>query len=183
MSEPVSALGGASYNGFANVREIGPLGMITLRAKAGTKGLDKAIKAAVGSKVPAVRRMEWTGDRGCGWMSPDEFLLVLPYAEVATAMAAIEKALTGEHFLAADVSDARAIFRVEGAKAAQVLAKLSPVDLETLAPGELRRTRVAQVAGAFWADEGGYTLVCFRSVAAYVMGLLEHSARPGSELE
>jgi sarcosine oxidase subunit gamma len=183
MSEPVSALGGASYNGFANVREIGPLGMITLRAKAGTKGLDKAIKAAVGSKVPAVRRMEWTGDRGCGWMSPDEFLLVLPYAEVATAMAAIEKALTGEHFLAADVSDARAIFRVEGAKAAQVLAKLSPVDLETLAPGELRRTRVAQVAGAFWADEAGYTLVCFRSVAAYVMGLLEHSARPGSELE
>jgi sarcosine oxidase subunit gamma len=154
MSEPVSALGGASYNGFANVREIGPLGMITLRAKAGTKGLDKAIKAAVGSKVPAVRRMEWTGDRGCGWMSPDEFLLVLPYAEVATAMAAIEKALTGEHFLAADVSDARAIFRVEGAKAAQVLAKLSPVDLETLAPGELRRTRVAQVAGAFWADDG-----------------------------
>lgn len=183
MSEPVSALGGASYNGFANVREIGPLGMISLRAKAGTKGLDKAIKAAVGSKVPAVRRMEWTGDRGCGWMSPDEFLLVLPYAEVATALAAVEKALTGEHFLAADVSDARAIFRVEGAKAAQVLAKLSPVDLETLAPGELRRTRVAQVAGAFWADEAGYTLVCFRSVAAYVMGLLEHSARPGSELE
>lgn len=182
MSEPVSALRGASYKGFANVREIGPLGMITLRAKAGTKGLDKAIKAAVGTKVPAVRRMEWTGDRGCGWMSPDEFLLVLPYAEVATAMAALEKALTGEHFLAADVSDARAIFRVEGAKAAQVLAKLSPVDLETLAPGELRRTRMAQVAGAFWADEAGYTVVCFRSVAAYVMGLLTHSATPGSEL-
>lgn len=183
MSEPVSALGGASYNGFAAIREIGPLGMITLRAKAGTKGLDKAIKAAVGTKVPALRRMEWAGDRGCGWMSPDEFLLVLPYAETAAALAAVAKALAGEHHLAADVSDARAVFRVEGAKAGQVMAKLSPVDLAALEPGELRRTRVAQVAGAFWADETGYTLVCFRSVAAYVMGLLEHSARPGSELE
>ncbi len=75
------------------------------------------------------------------------------------------------------------MFRVEGAKAAQVLAKLAPVDLAALAPGELRRTRLAQVAGAFWADDAGYTLVCFRSVAAYVMGLLTHSAMPGSELE
>ena len=50
MSDPVSALGGASYNGFASIREVGPVGMITLRAKAGTKGLDKAIKAG---KVPA----------------------------------------------------------------------------------------------------------------------------------
>ena len=46
MSEPVSALAGASYDGFVKVREIGPLGMISLRAKPGTKGLDKAIKAA-----------------------------------------------------------------------------------------------------------------------------------------
>ncbi|MBP9182881.1 MAG: sarcosine oxidase subunit gamma [Fuscovulum sp.] len=182
MSEPVSALGGASFQGFASIREIGPLGMITLRAKAGTKGLDKAVKAAVGTKVPALRRMEWAKDRGCGWMSPDEYLLVLPYAEVAAAMAALSKALEGEHHLAADVSDARAVFRIEGAKAGQVLAKLCPADLGALEPGELRRTRVAQVAGAFWADEAGFTLVSFRSVAGYVMGLLEHSARPGSEL-
>ena len=182
MSDPVSALAGASYEGFASVREIGPLGMISLRAKAGTKGLDKAVKAAVGTAVPAVRRMEWAKDRGCGWMSPDEFLLILPYSEVGTAMAAIGKALGAEHHLAADVSDARAVFRVEGAKAAQVLAKLCPADLERMEPGELRRTRVAQVAGAFWADEAGYTLVSFRSVAGYVMGLLTHSAMPGSEL-
>jgi sarcosine oxidase subunit gamma len=74
------------------------------------------------------------------------------------------------------------VFRIEGAKADQVLAKLCPADLGALEPGELRRTRVAQVAAAFWADEAGFTLVSFRSVAGYVMGLLEHSARPGSEL-
>ncbi len=58
--------------------------------------------------------------------------------------------LRAEHHLAADVSDARAVFRIEGAKADQVLAKLCPVDLATLEPGELRRTRAAQVAAAFW---------------------------------
>ena len=97
-------------------------------------------------------------------------------------MAALDKALAGEHYLAAVVSDARAVFRVEGAKAAQVLAKLMPVDLPGMAAGELRRSRTAQVAAAVWRDGDGYTLVCFRSVAGYVMGLLTHSAIPGSEL-
>ncbi|MBL9053608.1 MAG: sarcosine oxidase subunit gamma [Tabrizicola sp.] len=182
MSEPVSALKGASFTGFASIREIGPLGMISLRHKGGA-ALTKAIKAAVGTKVPAQRRIEVAGDKACGWMSPDEYLLVLPYAEVGAAMAALAKALDGEHHLAADVSDARAVFRVEGEKAAQVLQKLSPVDFEKLEPGEIRRSRAAQIAAAMWQQENGFTVVCFRSVAGYMMGLLTHSAQPGSELD
>lgn len=181
MSNPVSALNGASFQGFATVREIGPLGMITLRAK-GVKALDKAVKAVTGTKLPATRRIEINGDKACGWMSPDEYLLVVPYAEVTAALASLAKALASEHHLAVDVSDARAIFRVEGDKAADVLRKLSPVDFEALEPGELRRTRAAQVAAAMWQQDNGYTVVCFRSVAGYVMGLLTHSAQPGSEL-
>ena len=181
MSNPVSALGGASFQGFATIREIGPLGMITLRAK-GVKALEKAVKSVTGTKLPATRRIEINGDRACGWMSPDEYLLVVPYAEVSAALASLTKALAGEHHLAVDVSDARAVFRIEGDKAADVLRKLSPVDFETLEPGELRRSRAAQVAAAMWHQDQGFTLVCFRSVAGYVMGLLTHSALPGSEL-
>jgi len=180
MSDPVSALGGARCDGFATIRETGPVGMLTLRAK-GLKALDKAVKAAVGTKVPAQRRIEIAGDRACGWMSPDEYLLLLPRAEVPTALAALAKALAGEHHLAADVSDARAVFRVEGAAAADVLRKLTPADLDRMAPGELRRSRMAQVAVAFWRQDDGYTVVCFRSVARYMLDLLSHSARPGSE--
>jgi sarcosine oxidase subunit gamma len=181
MSDPVSALQGASFAGFASVREVGPIGMVTLRAK-GLKTLDKAIKAAVGTKAPSQRRIEINGDRACGWMSPDEYLVVLPYAEVSKALAAISKALGNDHHLAVDVSDARAVFRVEGDKADQVLRKLVPADLDNLAPGELRRTRAAQVAVAFWQQDDGFTLVCFRSVAGYVMGLLANAAQPGCEL-
>ena len=182
MSNIVSALGGASYDGFVSVREIGQMGMSTLRAKSDVKGLSAAVKAAVGVGLPAQRRVEMKGYKGAGWMSPDEYLLMMPYAEVAGALEVLATKLKDAHYLAVDVSDARAVFRVEGAKAGDVIAKLCPVDLETLAPGELRRTRAAQVAAAFWRDETGFTLVSFRSVAGYVMGLLTHSAMPGSEL-
>ena len=182
MSEPASALAGAVSEGFVTIREIGPLGMVTLRAKSDVKALPKAIKAAVGTGVPALRRIVVEGDRACGWMSPDEYLLVMPYAAVPAALEAIAKAMGTAHHLAVDVSDARAVFRVEGAKADQVLAKLSPVDFARLEPGELRRTRAAQVAAAFWQEGDGFTVVCFRSVARYVFDLLATSAKPGSEL-
>ncbi|MCZ8333363.1 MAG: sarcosine oxidase subunit gamma [Rhodobacteraceae bacterium] len=182
MSEAMSALNGAVSDGFVSIREIGPLGMVTLRCKADVKALPKAIKAAVGTGVPALRRVVVEGDRACGWMSPDEYLLVMPYKAVPDALAAVAKAMGKEHHLAVDVSDARAVFRIEGAKAEEVLAKLSPVDFARLEPGELRRTRAAQVAAAFWKEGEGYTLVCFRSVARYVFDLLVTSAKPGSEL-
>ena len=182
MSNVVSALGHASYDGFARIREIGPLGMISLRAKPDLAGLAEVIRAVTGAALPGLRQIEIAGDKAAAWMSPDEYLLILPYAETDAALATIAQGLAGQHHLAVTVSDARAVFRIEGEKASQVLAKLSPVDFANLGPKELRRTRAAQVAAAFWAADGGYTLVCFRSVAPYVMGLLTHSAMPGSEL-
>jgi len=180
-AQAVSALGGAAFDGFAKVREIGPLGMISLRAKRDVPGLEAAF-AAAGLTLPEVRRITGTTAKGAGWMSPDEYLLLVPYAEADAVIAKLGEALKGSHHLAVNVSDARAVFRIEGAKAGQVIAKLGPIDVATLAPQELRRSRAAQVAAAVWAEEGGFTLVCFRSVADYVMGLLTHSAAPDSEL-
>jgi sarcosine oxidase, subunit gamma len=174
MSDPVSALGGASYDGFAAIREIGPLGMIALRCAYDVKTLPKAVKTAVGVTMPGVRRIVQDGAFAAGWMAPDEVLLIMPYAQVGITLAKIAKVLKDEHHLATDVSDARAVFRIEGPGATEVLMKLTPA--------ELRRSRAAQVAAAFWAQDNGFTLVCFRSVADYVMGLLTHSAQHGSEL-
>ena len=183
MSDPVTPLNNARFDGFAQIREIGPLGMISLRAIPDATGLAKAVKAATGCAVPLLRRIEIKGANAAGWMSPDELLLILPYGETAAAIGAVGKAMAGAHHLAAVVSDARAVFRIEGDRADQVLMKLAPVDLARLQPGELRRSRVAQVAAAFWRDEAGITLVCFRSVAGYVFDLLRHSALPGSEID
>ncbi|MDN5789093.1 sarcosine oxidase subunit gamma, partial [Pseudorhodobacter sp.] len=162
MHDPVSALNGQIFEGFAKIREIGPLGMITLRCNLAEKPVAAALKK-LGLALPAVRRITHNDVRSAAWMSPDELLLILPYAEMTAALGTLRNALAKQHFLAVDVSDARAVFRIEGAQADQVLAKLCPVDLANLAPNEIRRTRAAQVAVAFWEDEGGYTLVSFRS--------------------
>ncbi|SPH17563.1 hypothetical protein DEA8626_01086 [Defluviimonas aquaemixtae] len=183
MSKAVSALEGVSHKGFVGVAEAGLRGMITLRGDLASAKMKKAVKAATGTAVPAPRRIEIEGDKATAWMSPDELLILVQYEDARATVEALEKVLAGDHHLVADVSDARAVFTIRGSKAQEVLAKLCPVDFEMLAEGEIRRTRAAQVAAAFWksgADE--FTLVSFRSVAGYVMGLLDVASRPGGEL-
>jgi sarcosine oxidase subunit gamma len=178
---PVSPLGGAVFTGYARIRDIGPLGMITLRAKADVAGLAGAIMAATGCDVPPPRTMLQNGDRLAGWMSPDEYLLIMPHTDVPAALDAIGAELAGQHHLAVDVSGARAVFAIEG-MAASVLAKLTPTDFATLAPMELRRTRAAQVACAFWLQGNNATLICFASVAQYMFDLLAGAAAAGTEI-
>lgn len=178
---PVPALNGASYTGYARIREVGPLGMISLRAGHDLAGLANAIFAATGCSVPALRTVQTAGAKRAAWMAPDEYLLIVPYNEVRAALDAIGAALAGQHHLAVDVSDARAVFTID-TMAASVLAKLSPTDFAALGVHEVRRTRLAQVAAAFWLEGEGATVVCFRSVAQYVFDLLCHSASPGTEI-
>ncbi|MDO9524294.1 MAG: sarcosine oxidase subunit gamma family protein [Gemmobacter sp.] len=184
MSDLTSPLGGKTAQGYVLVKEIGPVGMITLRCNLADPALAPAL-AALSMDVPGVRRMEIDGDRAAGWMSPDELLLILPYAEVAQALRTLAAKLVSTHHLAQDVSDARAVFCIQGAAGREVLAKLCPVDLSpaTFGAGDLRRTRAAQVAAAFWlSGPDEITLVSFRSVAGYVMAVLEQSSLPGSEI-
>jgi sarcosine oxidase, subunit gamma len=182
MSEPVTPqvvtpLGGLSAEGIAVVREIGPVGMIMLRVKNGTEGIESAFKSVTGADLPARRAITRHDGRAVAWMSPDEYLLILPRAEVGAALATLSAALEGRHHLAVDVSDARAVFRVEGARADEVVQKLCPVDLQTLAPDEVRRTRAAQVAAALWREGEGITVVTFRSVARYAFDILANAAQ------
>ncbi|MDZ7904854.1 MAG: sarcosine oxidase subunit gamma family protein [Cypionkella sp.] len=178
---PVSSLNGASFSGYTRIRDIGPLGMISVRAKADVAGLDGAIKAATGCAVPPQRQILRNGDCLAGWMSPDEYLLIMPIGQVDAALDAIAKAMAGQHHLAVDVSGARAVFSIDS-HARSVLAKLSPTDFDAMKKGELRRTRLAQVAAAFWLDGDAATVVCFASVAQYVFDLLSHAAAAGTEI-
>lgn len=160
----------------ATVRRLPALGMVTLRAKPDVPGLAAAVQAATGCALPGLRRIEGSRDRGVAWMSPDEWMLFAAPRDVAGVLAVLGAGLEGRHHLAADVSDARAAFRIEGPAADAVIARLAPVDLPRLPAGELRRTRLAQVAAALWREEGGFTLVTFRSVATYAHDILGNAA-------
>lgn len=182
MSEPVSALGGAKTQALVTVEEMAPRGMIVLRGKLDDAAITGVLEKVSGLAMPGQRGITVDGARRLAWMSPDEAMLILPRGDVSGAQADLTAALAGAHALVADLSDARASFRISGEDAAlrEVLARLSPVDMHETAfgPGMVRRTRLAQVAGAFWMPEAGVAeLVTFRSVAQYAFDLLSVAAR------
>ncbi len=156
-------------------------GMVTLRADLSDATVAKAVKDAVGSDMPGVRKATDTAL----WMSPDELLLLCPYGEQADVVGKLTDALADTHHLAVDVSDARTLFRLEGDTAREVLAKGAPVDLARgqFTVGDLRRTRISHVAAAFWQSGEGpdvFEIICFRSYARYLWDWLEESSREGS---
>lgn len=177
MSDPISALKGAAFDGLVQITEAGLQGMITLRGDLSSAPVKKAAKAVAGVDIPGQRGIAQNGDRAIAWMSPDELLVMVPHAEADAAVDNLRGALSDQHFLAENVSDARAMFVLRGTDAhvREVLAKLAPVDFApaVFQPGQIRRTRLAQVAGAVWMPaEGEARVVCFRSVAQYVFDLL-----------
>lgn len=185
MSEAVTPLNGARFEGLATIADAGLTGMITLRGDLSSKEVKAAVKKAVGLGLPAQRQALSGQGTAVLWMSPDELLLICAHDRVAETLATLEEALRGQHFLAVNVSDARARLRVEGAGARETLAKLCPVDLspEAFTPGMVRRTRLAQIPAAFWLDDSGaFHLICFRSVADYAFGVLRDAALPGGEV-
>lgn len=185
MSDPVSALPGAKFNGIAEVREAGLRGMITLRGDLSHAKLKKAVKAATGCDMPGIRELTRADDQAIGWMSPDELMVFTSYETAGTVAETMARSLAGEHVLVENVSNARAVFEVEGAYAREVLGKLCPVDLspQAFSVGMIRRTRLAQVPAAFWMESDScFRVICFRSVAQYVFDVLCLAAQEGSEV-
>ena len=168
-----------------SISQVSSQGMITLRGELGAPSLTEAVRAATGLSVPQQRQIVGDGDRAGAWMSPDELLLLVPYADAAALAAKLSVQLQASHALVTEVSDARALFVIEGAGAREVLAKLAPVDLAPgrFEPGVFRRTRLAQVPCAFWMPEPDiFHLIAFRSVADYVADLLQTAACSGGEV-
>ena len=183
MSESVSALKGMRAQGMVELADAGLAGMITLRGDLSSPLLAEALLAQTGCAVPGQRRLT-TGARGkVAWMSPDELLVMVEYSRAGAVAEALNAALRDGFFTAANVSDARAMILVSGPQARDVLAQVCPVDFHDFAVGQGRRTRLAQVAAAIWReDTDRWTLVCFRSVAGYVWGVLETVSKPGGEV-
>ena len=180
---PASALGGASFDGLVKITELEPQGMITLRGDLTDKAIVNAVRDVFGVTLPGQRETAFDGDAGALWMSPDEALLLCTCTEAQAKADDLAAKLADQHALVVNVSDARAVFQLQGRILREVIAKLAPVDMSRGAfePGQVRRTRLAQVAAAFWMDDASHArIVCFRSVAEYVFRLLQNAADESS---
>ncbi|WP_439138997.1 sarcosine oxidase subunit gamma [Roseicyclus sp.] len=175
-----SALMGAQFDGAITIREMGLQGMITLRTD--LVAASKAVKKITGVAMPAARMISAGQGMQLAWMSPDEVMILCDHAKADALVADLGMALGSQHHLVVNVSDARAMFALSGRSGPlrDVIAKITPADIAGLPLGEMRRTRMQQVAGAIWFEaETEARMICFRSVARYVFGLLSVSAQPG----
>jgi sarcosine oxidase, subunit gamma len=167
----------APFQGAAiAIREIAGRGMIDLRGSTGDRKFMAAAKEALGVDLPKTPRTSaaW-GDMRVLWLSIDQWL-VLTTADKADALtASLRKALGNIHSMATNVSDMRAVIRVEGAGARVALMKGCSLDLlgGEYTTGTVRRMRFAEIAALLHVVEDEvFDIYVFRSYADYAWNFL-----------
>ena len=126
MSDPVSTLDRATAQAGQTIRieDRGPVGQITLRGDLSSPALQAAVTKATGMGVPEPLMAAFDEDTGAIWMSPDELLLFTEYTQADALVAALGKTLAGQHHMAVNVSNARAVITLSGPGVAEVVDDL-----------------------------------------------------------
>ena len=183
MSNIQTAMNGARATGYVYVSEAPATGMITLRGDLADAGVQKAVKSVMGAGVPATLAVTDADVGQILWMSPDELMIVCAYDQADQVVADLIAALGETHSMVVNVSDARAVFDLNGSATFEIIAKLAPIDMKSMQAGTVRRTRFAQIPAAFWmTSNDSARIICFRSVAEYMFNQLRNSAQAGFEV-
>jgi sarcosine oxidase, subunit gamma len=169
-----------------SMREISERGMIDLRGLSNDKKFMSAVKSVLGFDLPKGPRTSVTwGDLKALWLSSDQWLILCTRSKTAALLAELITALGKIHSLAVDVSDMRAIIRLEGDGVRETLMKGSTLDLISAdyAPGTVRRLRFAEIAALLHVvEEKVIDIYVFRSYANYAWAFLEKAGRKGAEV-
>jgi sarcosine oxidase subunit gamma len=163
------------------LREITDRGMIDLRGSVADKKFMAAAKKVLGLDLPKTPRtsVSW-GDVKALWLSIDQWLLLCSRAKAVELVAALKAELGNIHSLIVDVSDMRAVLRLEGEGVREVLLKGSSLDLlsDDYAAGTVRRMRYAEIAALLHVVEDTvFDVYVFRSYADYAWDFILATAR------
>jgi sarcosine oxidase subunit gamma len=169
------------------IREIAGRGMIDLRGSTSDRKFLAAAKEALGVDLPKAPRTSATwGDMRALWLSIDQWL-VLTSADKADALtASLRKALGSIHSMATNVSDMRAVIRLEGTGARVALMKGCSLDLlgGEYTPGTVRRMRFAEIAALLHVVEDEvFDIYVFRSYADYAWNFLLATCKDAAEVK
>jgi sarcosine oxidase subunit gamma len=171
------------------LREIVNRGMIDMRGLAGDAKFMAAAKEVLGLDLPTMPRTSVSsGDVQALWLSVDQWLILCPKTQTGELVATLRKALDGIHSLAVDVSDMRAIIRLEGDGARALLLKGSSLDLlsSDYGAGMVRRLRFAEIAALLHIvseKPDVIDLYVFRSYANYAWDWLLANGRAAAAIK
>jgi sarcosine oxidase subunit gamma len=163
------------------LREITDRGMIDVRGSANDKKFMAAAKKVLGLDLPKTPRtsVSW-GDVKALWLSIDQWLILCSRAKAGELVATLIAELGNIHSLIVDVSDMRAVLRLEGDGVREVLLKGSSLDLlgDGYAAGTVRRMRYAEIAALLHVVEDKvFDIYVFRSYADYTWDFILATAR------
>ncbi|MCA3555323.1 sarcosine oxidase subunit gamma [Aestuariivirga sp.] len=170
-----------------SIREIAGRGMIDLRGLGTDAAFMAAARGVLGVDLPTKPRTSasW-GDIRVLWLSVDQWLILGTRARAHELLASLREALTGIHALAVDVSDMRAIIRLEGEGCREVLMKGAALDLldKEYMPGCCRRMRYAEIAALLdVVEDNVFDIYVFRSYAHHAWNFLCATARAPAKLK
>jgi sarcosine oxidase subunit gamma len=170
------------------LKEIEDLGMIDLRGLASDERFLSRVREVLGFDLPLKPRTSaGAGDIAALWLSVDQWLITLPRREAVSLHGRLAQALKGVHSLAVDMSDARAIFRLEGENAREVLNKGASVDFTAreIGAGFVRRIRYAEIAALVHVRQVNpfaCDLYVFRSYAEHAWRYLLFTGREAARI-
>jgi sarcosine oxidase subunit gamma len=163
------------------MREMTGRGMLDLRGPANDQNFMEKVKDALGVALPTTPRSSssW-GDIKVLWLSVDQWLVLCPAGKTAELLAALRQVLDGIHSMVVDVSDMRAVIRLEGEGSREVLMKGCSLDLldGSYTTGVVRRMRYAEIAALLHVvDHDVFDVYVFRSYADHAWNFLLATAR------
>ena len=168
------------------IHEISTRGMIDLRGLSTDRKFMAAAKSVLGVELPKTPRTSTSwGDIKALWLSTDQWLILGTRDRMSALTSELKAALDAIHSLVVNVSDMRAIIRLEGEGVREVMMKGCSLDLlsSDYGPGTVRRLRFAEIAALIHiVEDQVIDLYVFRSYAHYAWDFLVKAARPGAEV-
>ena len=161
--------------------------LINLRGDIADAAFVAAVKKAVGVEPPA--KAGTVNSRSGGpdilWLGPNEWLVSGETGTEQAMVAKLTKALAGQFAAVTDISESRAVIRLGGARARDVLAKGCPLDLhpKVFVPGSCAQTilgRADMLLHGFTTGRGkaeAFHVYVGRSFAEYAWTWLEDAGR------
>ena len=170
-----------------SIREIAERGMIDLRGLTSDASFMAAVRSVLGVELPVKPRtsVSW-GDVKVLWLSTDQWLILSSRSKANELVASLRAALQGIHVLVVDVSDMRAIIRLEGDGCREVIMKGTSLDLldPEYVQGCCRRMRYAEIAALLdVVEDDVFDIYVFRSFAHYTWNFLCATAKAPAKLK
>jgi sarcosine oxidase subunit gamma len=155
----------------------GGLGLATVICRKGKEaGLARALRRLTDAEGPKPGKFTTGHESEVIWSGPGQWLIVTPHPDVVATLA-LELA---DLAAVTDQSDARAILRLSGAHARDVLAKGCLIDLHPRAfqPGDVALTSISHIGVQSWQvdDTPSYDVAVPRSMIGSFWSWFEASA-------